>query len=361
MRIVHISGIEKKGGRASFLIDLMLKQSEEGLDVYLVTTSDSWVKEEALIRKIPVLVIKKPSLAKLAKNKQIPAGSVIHYHDSAVYKYIPKQDAVRKAGIMTIADVHDYDWKIKSFPFTKYLERLDRVIAASNYEKSLSRDIPMLGNQIDVIPKPVYLKRFAVEASPQPVLSRLSVPPEISLIGTVSRFDETLNYELLIATMKLCVANHDDIEFLLIGDGPMKEEFIKRINNEGLTAKTLMTGFQDNIAQYYAAIDIYFHCTFMDMLSFSVVEAIAMGKPIIAPNLSTIREIMTNNVHGLFYNVESPDSAYELIVELRGNPDLQKKIRENNCELAKKKFSLDVVSKDYTRIYKKMIDSLTKA
>jgi glycosyltransferase involved in cell wall biosynthesis len=306
-------------------------------------------------------VLKNPVLSKLIKKKQIQAGTVIHYHDSSVYKYVPKQDVASKAGILTVADVHDYDWKLKSFPFTKYLERLDCVIAASNYEKSLSRDIPMPGSRIEVIPKPVYMKRFAIEASPQPVLSKLSVPPEISLIGTVSRFDETLNYDLLIATMKLCVANHDDIEFLLIGDGPMKEEFIKRIDNEGLAAKTLMTGYQDNIAQYYAAIDIYFHCTFMDMLSFSVVEAIAMGKPIIAPNLSTIREIMTNNVHGLFYNVESPDSAYELIVELRGNPELQKKIRENNCEMAKKKFSLDVISMDYTRVYKKMIDSLFKA
>jgi glycosyltransferase involved in cell wall biosynthesis len=324
-----------------------------------LTTGESYLTDEAKHKKIDYKIIKTPSPTKISKLLSFsPETSPrLIFHDSEVYKYIPKKNPKKADVFKSIVFLHDYDWEKQQYPASKHFLRADIIIVSSNYAKNLLRDLNVSMNKVRLIPKTVYLKRFNPSASPQPVLVRLNVPPEISLIGSVSRFDNSLNYGRIIETMEYCLAEFDDTEFLFIGEGPQRKQFIRLVEEKGMGNKTLFTGFQDNIPQFFAAIDIYYHATFVDQLTYSVVEAIALGKPIVAPNLSSIREFLQHEKHGLFYSFDNPKAAFKMISRFRSNPEFQAAVKENNTKLAKETFSLE---RNAVKLLKIIEDSFTE-
>ncbi len=355
LNLIHISGAPGKGGRSSFIIDFIRLLDEKGFNNVLVTTGETPTHEEAEKWKVENKIIKKPGIKNLLQlfENSDSSKTIFIWHDSDVYRYIPKKNK-KHPGLKNMVFLQDFDWNSEKFPHPKYLRRADFFITSSTYEKNMTRDIPVPIENVAVIPKSVLIKRFNPNASPQPVLDRLHVPPEVSLIGTVARFDDTINYERLLQTMDICLNNFDDAEFLFVGDGPEREEFMKKVELRGMKHKALFTGFQDNIPQLFAAIDIYYHISSVDRLTYSVIEAIAVGKPIIAPNLSSVREFLTDGENGLFYKVEDPRAAFSLIDKLRKNPDLQTGMKTLNASYAEKVFALEKNIDKYSEIIEKL-------
>jgi len=184
MKVIHITGLDKKGGRSSSIIDFIAESKNAGVENIIISTTEGWIKEEATIRNFPCKIIKKPWMKTLQKMFPDSEKTVFHYHDSAVYKFIPPKDKKKPDRKNIIVSLHDYNWEQRSFPRRKKLRNGDLFIASSKHERNLARDIPIPAQDVFVVPKPVFLKRFNIMASPQPVLSRLNVPPEISTAAT---------------------------------------------------------------------------------------------------------------------------------------------------------------------------------
>jgi glycosyltransferase involved in cell wall biosynthesis len=122
-----------------------------------------------------------------------------------------------------------------------------------------------------------------------------------------------------------------------------------------LNNKTMFTGFRSDIPQVLAAMDIYFHPTFEDQVPYSVLEAMAVGKPVVSPNLSSIREMFINERNGMFYDIESPVSAFNLISMFKENPATQAEIVKNNIKDTSEKYSINHASEMVYHIYEKLL------
>jgi glycosyltransferase involved in cell wall biosynthesis len=105
-----------------------------------------------------------------------------------------------------------------------------------------------------------------------------------------------------------------------------------------------------------AAMDIYFHPTFEDLVPYSVLEAMAVGKPVVSPNLSSIREMFVHERNGLFYDVENPESAFKLISRFKDNPAVQAEVVRNNVEDTANKFGIKYAAKLVLDLYQRLIN-----
>lgn len=340
IKVLHIADNREQGGRVSYVVDLIKALNPGTTENFLITSDVSQAGKLAEIRRAGFVTKKKLTAAKVLKYAVETGARILHFHDSDSYDLIPSVSAAKKHSVRVVADLHRYDWGRKRFQNQNCLKCADMLIASTNVEKNFTYDIPFPIDNVAVIHKPVNALRFNRTISPRPILSAFNIPPEIMLLGTVARLDETMNYRLWVDTIELIVKSYDDIEFLIVGDGNQKASFETMLKDRGLYKKTLFTGFREDIPQVLAAMDIYFHPTFEDTVHYSVLEAMAVGKPVVSPNLSSIREMFVNKRNGLFYDVESPESAFKLISHFKDNPSSQAEIVNNNVIDTANRFSI---------------------
>jgi glycosyltransferase involved in cell wall biosynthesis len=356
IKVLHIADNKEEGGRSSYTVDL-IKALNPGLNEnYLITSEASQIGKLAEIRRVNHKNSKKLTSNKVLKYAAEVGAQILHFHDNDSFYLIPSAKTSRRHSFRIVVDLHKYDWQKRRFPFQNKLKCGDMLIASTNREKNFAYDIPFPIDKVSVINKPVSALRFNQTISPRPILSAFNIPPEIMLLGTVARLDETMNYRLWADTIELIVKNYGDIEFLIVGEGKQRAAFESSLKGRGLYKKTLFTGFRDDIPQVLAAMDIYFHPTFEDMVPYSVLEAMAVGKPVVSPNLSSIREMFVNERNGLFYDVESPESAFKLISHFKENPSEQAEVVRNNVEDTANKFSIKHAANRVLDLYRKLLD-----
>ena len=81
----------------------------------------------------------------------------------------------------------------------------------------------------------------------------------------------------------------------------------------------------------------------------------AVGKPVVSPNLSSIREMFVNGRNGLFFDIESSESASNLISKFKDDSAAQAIMVKNNTEDTMDKYSIKKAAVRICETYKKLI------
>ena len=131
---------------------------------------------------------------------------------------------------------------------------------------------------------------------------------------TVGRMAKEKNLPLLIDTVGALVdEDHLDVELEVVGDGPVREELARHITDHGLASRVHLVGRRDGSAlvESYDGCDIFAMTSLVDSFGIVLIEAMARGVPVIAPNIVGVRDVVIDGVNGLLveHTVESVRAA----------------------------------------------------
>ena len=152
----------------------------------------------------------------------------------------------------------------------------------------------------------VELERFDPNGLPAPdeARQRLGLPLSGPLIGIVGRLQRWKGMHTLIDAMPQILANRPDAHCLIVG-GPHAPEpdypaFLEgQISALGLESKITRAGLQHDIPVWMQAMDVIVHASDHEPFGIVVIEAMALGKPVIAGDAAGPTEIITEGVNGL--------------------------------------------------------------
>ncbi len=111
-----------------------------------------------------------------------------------------------------------------------------------------------------------------------------------------------------------------DAQFLLVGHGPLWEEFRTKHKLQTTTDGVTLTGFVDDPMLPMALADVYCHITFQDALPIVVLEAMNLGKAVVASAIGGIPEVIEHGVSGVIVQ-PTIDSLSQALVHLLQAPD----------------------------------------
>ena len=162
------------------------------------------------------------------------------------------------------------------------------------------------------------------------------------LIGTVANLYKTKGLEYLIEAARILNQEFDNLEFVVIGSGPEKDNLTKLISDSQFPVSNFQfLGFKENAVQYLKNFDIFVLPSVKEGFPYTILEAMSAGLPIVATKVGGIPEIITPDENGLLCE---PKNAEELAYNLKKlilNPGLWQKIGENNKIKVAKEFSLN--------------------
>ncbi len=129
----------------------------------------------------------------------------------------------------------------------------------------------------------------------------------------------------LLATERLPPQAH----LLIVGDGPARAELEELAAALGVSERITFTGVvgRDEVMRWLAAFDIALQPAVTPYASpLKVIEYLAMGKAIVAPDQPNIRELLTHGQNGWLFPVDDPDGCAEALCLLANDPDERERI-----------------------------------
>lgn len=146
---------------------------------------------------------------------------------------------------------------------------------------------------------------------------------------------------------------YPNIILILTGEGPYKNELKEFAKREGIYDNVIFSGHLDNPYVPLSICDIYTHISLGEGLPLALLEAMSMGKPIIATSVGGIPEVIENGKNGILIKPDV-DKIIEKIEYLLENKELAKKLGENAKRAAEEKFTWENSVDKFVNIYKNM-------
>lgn len=164
----------------------------------------------------------------------------------------------------------------------------------------------------------------------------------------IGRLAQEKNIPLLLDIF----SNLENSKLLIIGKDTSKElEFLSYINNNP-ASNIFYLGAKENIGDYIKSSDALVITSLHEGLPIVALEALSLGVPILSTPVGSLRDLIKNWENG-FLSKEIDKESYLKIVKLflYLNKEEINKIKEKNIELFNKNYSIEICTKNYTRIY----------
>ncbi|MHA1407731.1 MAG: glycosyltransferase family 4 protein [Candidatus Heimdallarchaeaceae archaeon] len=154
------------------------------------------------------------------------------------------------------------------------------------------------------------------------------------------------------------VQKHKNARLIIVGDGPEKTKIIQEIKKQKIEDKVLLVGMipNDQIPAYLAASDIVVVPSIVEASSISVLEAMAMKKPVVASDIPGIWEITREGECCTLVPSMVPEEISKGILQLLKNKKVAEKLAENGYKEVVEKYSWQKKAKDIETIYIKALE-----
>ena len=152
------------------------------------------------------------------------------------------------------------------------------------------------------------------------------------------------------SAIEICKAK-DNIEFVLLGDGPYFKMIENLIIQNSLTNKIKLLGWSDNIAEELRKSHLFVLSSLHAGLPLSILEAMGCGLACAVTNIPGNNNLVINNYNGLLFETRNVTELTNIITKYYVNRELLKKHASNSRKLAVDKYDLNKRNKQIFELY----------
>ncbi len=215
----------------------------------------------------------------------------------------------------------DYSKEFKS------LSQMDKIVCVSKgTETSVLTLYPQLGNKLRVIYNPIDKDQILRQAQEYLLFNK----NDITII-CVGRLVKEKGYSVLIQAHRELISEGVHHQVFVLGEGKLEEELKKDIQKLNLQDTFVLLGYKANPYPYIKAADIYVLPSIFEGFSLSLVEAMVLGKPVVATKCVGPAEIL-NNEYGLLAEPGDVRSLKESMKKLIEDKKLQEHYSQKSHE-----------------------------
>lgn len=208
---------------------------------------------------------------------------------------------------------------------TQYLPSYDKIFCVSEAVKKVFLDkYPQYQEKAEVFYNLIDTEKIVRKAEEEFVDKQFE--GELKLV-TVGRLEYQKGYDIAIKAARRMTDQDISFCWYIIGEGTERKALEKMIKKEGLKDKVILLGRKENPYPYIKNCDIYVQPSRHEGYGIAILEARVLYKPIIATNLSCVREQIQDGKNG--YLVEADGKAFaDKIIWLSRSKEAQNKVME---------------------------------
>jgi len=364
-RILYVHGIEAIGGAERDLIALLKTLDRHKWEPHVVCPGTGPFRGQLHAIAVPTHALSLPPwrkpLAVLQRRSAVGRlealvnqldPALIHVNDIWWVPHTVRAVASRASNpVPIVAHVRQ---EIEPAKVRRYeLDRVGAVIAISRQiEQSLIAGGVSVKN-VRTVYSGIELSEKQLTHNGQAIRQMIGLPNEAVLLGTVANLFPRKGYEVMLRALPAIVRAVPTVHYVIVGsdDHDYADRLTKLAQELKIADRVHIVGFQDPVQPFLAALDLYVHPALMEGFGIAVVEAMAMGKAVVATTTGGLPEVVAQGETGLLVPPGDAESLAAAVVSLLEDKVRREQMGRNGKARAQDRFSLDASVMHMDQLY----------
>jgi glycosyltransferase involved in cell wall biosynthesis len=205
----------------------------------------------------------------------------------------------------------------------------------------------------------VHVIQNGIEMEPQG-RSRHVVRQELELgnrptVGIVARLAPVKNHAMLLHAWKSVLEQVPDAVLLIVGNGSQELALQALTQSLSIEASVRFLGFRRDIGDLLRCMDVFVLSSFSEGLSLTLLEAEAMGLPVVATDVGGNAEVDQHERTGLLVPTDAAEAMAHALARLLQDPDERCRMGMRGRESYLEHFTLRAMLLGFTRFYRQLM------
>ncbi len=361
------------GGGESHLLSLVENMDRNRFDPVVLSFTDGPMIDRLKRMNVPCHIIPTLKPFDISKWKQVKnfmkqeQFDIVHAHGTRANSNVLW--ASRSLNVPVVYTIHGWSFHQDQNPIVRNIRtwgeayltsRSDCNISVSKSNQESGKAVIKSFDSV-VINNGIDQKRFNPAGEFKDIRKELSIPETDILILFIARFTSHKQPLTLIKAFSAIAAAHPSLKLLLVGEGDQKAEALELVAKSGLQNSILFQPFRSDVPDVLAAADIFVLPSLWEGLPIGLLEAMSMGKAVIASNVDGSREVVKNEVNGLLIETDKLiENLSAALLQLSNNKEKRMQLGAGAIATVREDFNALTMTRQIEKIYSDLVNKASK-
>jgi glycosyltransferase involved in cell wall biosynthesis len=362
MKILHINTERTWRGGEQQTLYLLRSLKDRQIHCHLVSQPDTPMTNRAAAAGIEVIPVAMHGEADLAAgirlNRLIRTHryDIVHSHTSHAHTLAFMACIGRNICRLVTrrVDFTIFRNRFLALNAIKYRYMADYYIAISHKIKSVMVSDGIAADRIFVVHSGIDLNRFAA-ATKDHLISEFGLNPEAPVIINVAHLAGHKGQQFLVRAIPLVLKEVPDARFFIVGKGELMAELQSLAGSLGINQSLTFTGFRKDVGAFYKLADVFVMSSVQEGLGTAVLDALALGKPVVGTNAGGIPEIIKDGETGRLVAAGNPQALAHGIIQMLAHREDAQKMAQRGQAMVKEQFSIEAMVDNNIAVYRQLL------
>jgi glycosyltransferase involved in cell wall biosynthesis len=198
-------------------------------------------------------------------------------------------------------------------------------------------------------------QRVTTDVPREEIRRRLGIPETRFVIGWLGRMTGVKQTLDLLTALSALRQNGVDAGLLVVGDGPDRVAFEERARALGVARDCLFLGYQEDVAQWYSAMDVIALPSGNEGTPVTVIEALAASKPVVAYAVGGVPDVVRDGIDGFLVEPGDTSAMAERLAQIAADSELGRRLGAAGRERVLERYGVGRLLDDVDRLYRETI------
>jgi glycosyltransferase involved in cell wall biosynthesis len=228
---------------------------------------------------------------------------------------------------------------------------MDQLIAVSKAIERKIADEHRDGAPVRLIYNGVDLDRYDHQEPCCTLRDDYGMEPGSQIVGVIARLEPEKGHQTLIDAWPIVLRDVPDAYLLIVGEGSERGALERRAAARRVAHRVVFTGRRDDVPAVTAALDVAVLPSRREAQGLSILEAMALSRPVVASDVGGIPEMIDDGVTGLLVPHDNPPALAGAIVRLLTDHAFADTIARAGHDLVHDRFCIELMVKAIEEIY----------
>ena len=236
-------------------------------------------------------------------------------------------------------------------------QNADLIVTISNYSLEKIKQFYKVDEaKVRIVPNGVDVAKFQPFADREATKRQFGLGDEPCVLFVGSLIPRK-GLPFLVEAAKKIVKERRETKFLIVGEGPMKNQLVNSLKTANIADNFMFLGNlkDDKLSAIYNCADVFALPSIQEGQGIVLLEAQACAKPIVAFNIGGVNEAVRNGETGLLVKLGSTDEFADALLKLISDKSLQEKMGANGRRFVLENFTWDICAQKMLNVYYEVV------
>jgi glycosyltransferase involved in cell wall biosynthesis len=178
--------------------------------------------------------------------------------------------------------------------------------------------------------------------------------PDERIVGTVTRLHESKGNRYFVEAAALVARELPQARFVIVGEGPLREELEAQAERLGLSGKIHFLGFQKDVASAFAAFHVVCFPSLWEGTPLTLFEAMGMGKAIVSTDVDGLRDVLTPERDAVMVPARDPEALAAGLLRVLADASLARNLGDA-AERTARNYDIQHFVDKMSRLYEELV------